>query len=470
MLSEPPQTVAIEDEPLLSVMSLRTRIVYGNSSARRQHRVKRAPGELAVPGVAARRGAEAADFTDRIRREVIVDHEARVAEALEPVDHLLAVLGAQGRGADRLGLAAGEQSRTVGAGQEADHRLDRANGLGVAAVDAAAVLEDGAANDLGLELLHQLQGAEVGGRIRRFEIGERFARLLASGVDRGLPLLLVGQLVGSVEVLADDALELGLGVGLVFEGVELPRILGGLFGELDDPFAHLPGGGVGEHHCAEHDVFRQLLGFGFDHHHGVERPGNDQVELALFDLGLGRVEDIFAVLEADAGAADRTHERNTRETQRCGRGAHGDDVGLVLTVVGQHLGDDENLVVETLGEQRPEGAVDQAAGQRFLFGRAALALEEAAGDAAGSGEFFLVVDGQREEVLSRLDVLGGSDRAQDDGFAEGRENRAVGLAGDAARFELEGLAAKIDFYSLDVEHLVSFTRRPNARPGQLFAN
>ena len=74
--SEPPQTVAIDEEPLDSVMSDRTRIVYGNSSIARQHRVKRAPGELAVADFAAARSAEAADFTDRIRREVIVQHEA----------------------------------------------------------------------------------------------------------------------------------------------------------------------------------------------------------------------------------------------------------------------------------------------------------------------------------------------------------------------------------------------------------
>jgi len=55
------------------------------------------------------------------------------------------------------------------------------------------------------------------------------------------------------------------------------------------------------------------------------------------------------------------------------------------------------------------------------------------------------VDGQREEVLARLDGLGGGDRAEDDGFAEGRENRAIGLTGNAARFELEGLSAQLDF-------------------------
>jgi hypothetical protein len=72
------------------------------------------------------------------------------------------------------------------------------------------------------------------------------------------------------------------------------------------------------------------------------------------------------------------------------------------------------------------------------------------------------VDGQGEEILPRLDRLGGGDRAQHYGFAKGRDYRAVGLAGNAARFELEGLSAKIDFYSFDVEHVISLSRRPDA--------
>ena len=67
-----------------------------------------------------------------------------------------------------------------------------------------------------------------------------------------------------------------------------------------------------------------------------------------------------------------------------------------------------------------------------MLGGTALALEETARDAAGGGELLLIVDGQREEVLAFLDALRGRDGAEDDGFAERRENRAVGLARDAA--------------------------------------
>ena len=49
-------------------------------------------------------------------------------------------------------------------------------------------------------------------------------------------------------------------------------------------FAHLLARLVGEHDGAEHDLFGQLLGFGFDHHHRIAGAGDDQVELAFGDL------------------------------------------------------------------------------------------------------------------------------------------------------------------------------------------
>src|SRR6185295_19655894 len=99
--------------------------------------------------------------------------------------------------------------------------------------------------------------------------------------------------------------------------------------------------------------------------------------------------------------------RYPADGQRGRRRDHRQDVGLVLAVVGEDLRDHQDLIVEAFGEQRADWAVDQAAGQRFLFGGAALTLEEAAGNAPRGREFFLVVDGQREEVLARLNRLGG---------------------------------------------------------------
>ena len=66
---------------------------------------------------------------------------------------------------------------------------------------------------------------------------------------------------------------------------------------------------VTEHDGAKHDVLGQLLGFRLDHQHRVLRAGDDEIELALGHLVDLRIEHIFVVDEADAGGADRSHER-----------------------------------------------------------------------------------------------------------------------------------------------------------------
>ena len=143
----------------------------------------------------------------------------------------------------------------------------------------------------GFEALDQLAGDEL---LLRVGVGEGFLGLVAGGVEGGRALRLVGQPVGGVDVGADEVLELGLDRRLVGGGSELPRLLGGLLGELDDRVDHRLHAAVGEHDGVQHLVFRKLLGFGFDHHHGIMGAGDDQLELAVGDLLLGRVEDVLA--------------------------------------------------------------------------------------------------------------------------------------------------------------------------------
>src|SRR3546814_1168166 len=90
--------------------------------------------------------------------------------------------------------------------------------------------------------------------------------------------------------------------------------------------------------------------------------------------------------------------------------------------------------METFREQRTDGTVDQAAGQRFLFSRAALPLEKAARNASGGRKFFLIMNGKGEKVLPFLHGFGGGDCAQHHGFAISGQHCAVRLAGNAARF------------------------------------
>ena len=129
---------------------------------------------------------------------------------------------------------------------------------------------------------------------------------------------------------------------------------------------------VAEHHGAEHDLFGQLLGFRFDHQHGVLRAGDDEIELALRHLVELRIEHVFVVDEADARGADRSHERRARQRQRRRGRNHRQDVGIVLEIVREHGDDHLRIAAPAVGEQRADRAVDQARDQRLLLGRAGL--------------------------------------------------------------------------------------------------
>ena len=133
-----------------------------------------------------------------------------------------------------------------------------------------------------------LDGLRCRHLLLRLGVGERFLGLFADVVERGRARRLVGQLVGRLDILADDVLELRLGRGLGIAGGELPRLLGGLFGELDDRRRRPSCDAAWPNMTAPSmTLFRQLLGFGFDHHHRVGRAGHDQLELAFGDFGPG---------------------------------------------------------------------------------------------------------------------------------------------------------------------------------------
>ena len=159
--SEVPHTVAIEDEPfeLGDLRDDADRV--GELVVVRQHRMDRAPGELAVADLAAARAAHAAGLADREGREVVVQQERLLVGPLQRVDPLLVLAGAERRDHQRLGLAAGEQRRAVRARQDAGFRHDRAHGLHVAAVDALAGVENVPADDLGFELLEHAADAQL---------------------------------------------------------------------------------------------------------------------------------------------------------------------------------------------------------------------------------------------------------------------------------------------------------------------
>ena len=109
---------------------------------------------------------------------------------------------------------------------------------------------------------------------------------LAPGLDRVdllvarlLQRLGVGLAQPGLELLLHRGLELGV-VGLL----EVPGLLGADLGQIDDQVDHRLELAVAEHHRGQHGLLGELLGLGLDHHHGVARAGDDQIEVALAGL------------------------------------------------------------------------------------------------------------------------------------------------------------------------------------------
>ena len=401
--------------------------------------------------LAPSRRAGASGFADRIMREVVVQQERLFIRPLQRVDELLILGGAERGHHQRLGLAAGEQRRAVGARQHADFRHDRTHGLQVAAVDALAGVEDVPAHDLGFQFLEHAGNRElVVGRLGAFRKEVRH-HLLFYGGDGVLAVLLLHDRIGGAQILLGER-ENFLFQRLVVGRDQIARFLGGLLGELDDRLDHRLEVPVSEHHRAQHDLLGQLLGFQFDHHHGVVGAGDDEVELAFRHLIDRRIEHVLVVDEADAGAADRAHEGRAGDRQR-GRGRdHRYDVGIVFHVVREHGDGHLRVAAPAVGEQRTDRAVDQARGERVLFGRTAFALEVAARDAAGRVVFFGVVDGQRKEIDAFLGLLGRHHGGEHGGLAVGGEHGAVSLARHSAGLEGELAPAPIELNTMHIEH------------------
>ena len=147
-----PQTLAIEDEPLLSRISETMRDGVREVELVRQDRQQGALGEGAVADVAALGAAHEAGLAHRVRREVVVVDVALLVLDAEAVDALELAGAAQREQAHRLRLAAREEGAAVRARDDADLAADRPDLVGRAAVGAALLDGDAVADDVLLDL------------------------------------------------------------------------------------------------------------------------------------------------------------------------------------------------------------------------------------------------------------------------------------------------------------------------------
>src|SRR5581483_1671376 len=184
----------------------------------------------------------------------------------------------------------------------ADPDRDRTNRAGIAAIDAGLAGEDALADDVALQLEEHALDL-LAGPFGAVTAGERSDCLRLDLRETRMPLLLLRDRIGlrkrRLRVQRDGAAQIGV-VGLGLPAPARLARLGGQLADRADGNLHLL---VSEHNRAEHDLLREPLGFGFDHQHRVYGTRHDQMQHRLGELARRRIQQILAVLPADARGA-----------------------------------------------------------------------------------------------------------------------------------------------------------------------
>ena len=185
---------------------------------------------------------------------------------------------------------------------------------------------------------------------------------------------------------------------------------------------------------AEHVRLADLLRARLNHQHGLVRAGNRQAQLGNRALLLIRVDDDFAVHQTDGNAADRARPRDIADRNRGGSADHRGNIRRHVLLNGKHRRHNLHVVAHALVEQRAQRAVDQAGGQRRLFGRTTLALDETAGDLAHGIHLLFKVNAQREKVLTLARRVARRRVDHDHRVAQSNDHRSVSLTAVLAKF------------------------------------
>ena len=204
----------------------------------------------------------------------------------------------------------------------------------------------------------------------------------------------------------------------------------------------------------EHGFVVHLVGACFDHNDLLAGTGNGQLKVGMLSLLLVRADDDFTIHQTNLHTADWTVPRNIRDGQRKGGTQHTGNLRGVVLINRKNGHNNRNVVAHILREQRTDWAVHQTGGQDCLLGRAALTLDERAGDFTYRIQFFFKIDRQREKVYPFTRFLGSGHIDHYCGIAVANQYRAVCKTSHLACFKADLFAGKLGFkHSKVFKHL-----------------
>ena len=214
-------------------------------------------------------------------------HEAFTLFAGQTVNNLLVLLGTERGNNQSLSFTAGEECRTVGTRKNAGADFNRANGAGVAAVDAGFTGKNFAADVSGFHFEEYVCDFVFSDFSEFADFNSSVNFFVDVVIDRAqafVAVLFAAMLVSFMNTVADDLIDERNKLLIAFCRSPIPQRFTSFFNEFVDGFDNNLHFFVAEHHGAEHDFFRELIGFGFNHQNGTFRTGNNEVELGIFHL------------------------------------------------------------------------------------------------------------------------------------------------------------------------------------------
>ena len=184
----------------------------------------------------------------------------------------------------------------------------------------------------------------------------------------------------------------------------------------------------------------------FDHHHAVERTGDDDVHAAGFVLRQGGVDDVLSVFVAtDAHGGDVLVERDVGHRECRTGAAYGEHVGIEFSIDREHRRHDHDVVAEAFLKERPDRTIHLTRAQRTVLGGTAFALDVAARDLARGIHLLFKFAGQGEEIDARARLLRGGDTGEDNvRIAVTDEDAAVSLLSKLAGLECQGATPDLE--------------------------
>ena len=389
------------------------------------------------------RRTDHAGFAYGVRREVVVEQEGIGTFAHQFIKNLRVTSGTQRCSNQCLRFTAGEQRRTVSTRQHASTHIQTTDHIFFTTVDTRFACQYAATNNVFLDSVQNFtQFVFVQGFVfsKQRRDGFRF-----DDINLRITLLFVGDAVSIAQASFSQCSNARVQRFVYRLRLPVPTWFTGFFHQFIDVLNNNLLLFMTEHYCAQHLVFAQQFSFRFNHQNSGFSTGNNQIQFALFQLVLSRVQYVLVIDVTYASSTNRTIERNTRQRQCCGSTNHRDDIRVNLRVNRNHGGDNLNFVDEAFREQRANRAVNQTRDQGFAFAWAAFTTEEATRDTTSSVGTLLIVNGQREEVLTWFGFFLTNNGNKYRGVIHANHNSGSSLTSHHAGFQSHGVLAVLEF-------------------------